>query len=134
MPLGNRSRRKDILQPFRIFYSLVEAYQAMLGVPVPDATQWDQIERVADCGYVVFAHLECLAAQGEIIYQDDTPVRILSLIDENLQRRAHAEAMGWARSKERTGMYTTALVVQVGEQTICLYYSGRAHAGDNLKA
>ena len=31
-------------------------------------------------------------------------------------------------------MYTTALVVQVGEQTICLYYSGRAHAGDNLKA
>jgi len=22
MPLGNRSRRKDILQPFRIFYSL----------------------------------------------------------------------------------------------------------------
>jgi hypothetical protein len=25
MPLGNRSRRKDILQPFRIFYSLVPA-------------------------------------------------------------------------------------------------------------
>ena len=31
-------------------------------------------------------------------------------------------------------MYTTALVVKVGEQTICLYYSGRAHAGENLKA
>jgi hypothetical protein len=31
-------------------------------------------------------------------------------------------------------MYTTALVVRVGEQTICLYYSGRAHAGENLKA
>jgi transposase len=25
-------------------------------------------------------------------------------------------------------------VVQVGEQTICLYYSGRAHAGENLAA
>jgi len=131
-------RARAVLAVSRYYLGLpffrVEAYQAMLGVPVPDATQWDQIERVADCGYVVFAHLECLAAQGEIIYQDDTPVRILSLIDENLQRRAHAEAMGWARSKERTGMYTTALVVQVGEQTICLYYSGRAHAGDNLKA
>src|SRR5262249_15514161 len=34
----------------------------------------------------------------------------------------------------RTGMYTTALVVKVGAQTICLYYSGRAHAGENLKA
>jgi hypothetical protein len=31
-------------------------------------------------------------------------------------------------------MYTTALVVKVGEQTICLYYSGRAHAGENLQA
>jgi transposase len=31
-------------------------------------------------------------------------------------------------------MYTTALVVKVGEQMICLYYSGRAHAGENLKA
>jgi len=31
-------------------------------------------------------------------------------------------------------MYTTALVVKVGEHLICLYYSGRAHAGENLKA
>jgi transposase len=29
--------------------SRIESYQAMLGVPVPDGTQWDQIERVADC-------------------------------------------------------------------------------------
>ena len=31
-------------------------------------------------------------------------------------------------------MFTTALVVQVGERTICLYDSGRSHAGENLKA
>ena len=31
-------------------------------------------------------------------------------------------------------MFTTALVVQVGERTICLYYSGRSHAGENLAA
>jgi transposase len=112
----------------------LQGYQAMLGVPVPDATQWDQIERVADCAYVVFAHLERLAAQGELIYQDDTAVRILSLIGENLTIRAQAKALGLSRPQERTGMYTTALVVKVGEQTICLYYSGRAHAGENLKA
>jgi hypothetical protein len=111
----------------------MESYQTMLGVPVPDATQWDQIERVADSGYVVFAHLERLAAQGELIYQDDTSVRILSLIEENHQAQAHAEAMGLARSEDRTGMYTTALVVKVGERIIALYYSGRAHAGENLK-
>lgn len=115
------------------FYRL-QGYQAMVGVPVADATQWDQIERVADCAYVVFAHLEVLAAQGELIYQDDTAVRILSLLAENRHLHAHAEAMGLSRPPERTGMYTTALVVKVGEQTISLYYSGRAHAGENLQA
>jgi hypothetical protein len=115
-------------------FSRVESYQAMLGVPVPDATQWDQIERVADCGYGVFAHLERLAAQGELIYQDDTRVRILSLIEENQRAQAHAEAMAVSQSSDRTGMYTTALVAQAGERTICLYYCGRAHAGENLAA
>ena len=61
-------------------------------------------------------------------------MRILSLIAENHQAQAHTEAQGIARSKDRTGMYTTALVVRVGERTICLYYSGRSHAGENLKA
>ena len=31
-------------------------------------------------------------------------------------------------------MYTTALVVQQSAQTICLYFAGRAHAGENLEA
>jgi len=79
-------------------------------------------------------YLERLAAQGELLYQDDTSVRMLSLRGANLKARAEAEALGCSRSKERTGMYTTALVVQVGEQTICLYYSGRAQAGENLTA
>ncbi len=112
----------------------LQGYQAMLGVPVPDATPWDQIETVGDCRYVVCASLERLAAQGELIYQDDTAVRMLSLMGENLKIRAHAEALGLSRPTERTGMSTTALVVQVGEQMICLYYAGRAHAGENLKA
>jgi len=112
----------------------IEGYQAMLGVPRPDATQWDQIERVGDCCYVVFACLEALAAQGELIHQDDTSVRILTLRQENQQMRASAAAQGLARAKERTGMFTTALVVRVGERLICLYYSGRAHAGENLAA
>ncbi len=115
------------------FYRL-EGYQAMLGVPMPDSTQWSQIEKVGDCCYVVFESLERLAAQGELIHQDDTTVRILTLIKENQQIRADAAAQGLSRPKERTGMFTTALVVKVGERLICLYYSGRAHAGENLAA
>jgi hypothetical protein len=131
-------RARAVLAVGRYYLGLplyrIEGYQAMLGVPVPDATQWDQIERVGDSGYVVFTYLERLAAQGALIYQDDTPVRILSLMDENQEIQAQAEALGLSRAQERTGMYTTALVVKVDGQTICLYYSGRAHAGENLQA
>jgi hypothetical protein len=114
--------------------SRLQGDQAMLGVPVPDTTQWDQIEKVGDWSSVVFESLERLAAQGQLISQDDTAGRILSLIGENLTRRAQAEAMGLSRPQERTGMYPTALVVKVGEQTLCLSESGRAHAGENRKA
>ena len=115
------------------FYRL-EGYQAMQGVPVADATQWEQIEAVARCGYGVFGFLERLAAQGELMHQDDTSVRILTLMQENAQIRARAAAQGLSRATERTGMFTTALVVRVGERLIALYYSGRAHAGENLAA
>ncbi len=75
-----------------------------------------------------------MAAQGEVIFQDDTPQRVLALIAENQQARAQARAQGKAKADERTGMQTTALIVQVGERRICLYYTGRRHAGENLEA
>jgi hypothetical protein len=65
--------------------------------------------------------LEKLAAQGEVIFQDDTPQRILTLIEENQKATAHAHAQGKAKADARTGMQTTALVVQVGERRVCLY-------------
>ena len=111
----------------------VQGYQAMLGVPVPDATQWDQIEVVGDCAYKVFAHMEREAAQGALIFHDDTAVRILALIKENSARLAAAQAQGVSTPAQRTGMHTTALVVKVGEHTAILYYSSRWHAGENLQ-
>src|SRR6266704_3572837 len=111
----------------------LQGYQAMLGVPVPDATQWDQIEVVGDCAYKVFAQMEREAAQGELIFQDDTAARILALIKANRDLGAAAQAQGLSTTNERTGMHTTALVVQVGEHTAILYYSSRRHAGENLQ-
>lgn len=95
------------------FYRL-QGYQAMLGVPVPDSTQWTQIEKVGDCCYVVFEYLETLAAQGELIHQDDTTVRILTLMKANQQIRAEAAAQGLSRPTERTGMFHIPAFLVVG--------------------
>jgi transposase len=132
------ARARAVLALARYYLGLpwhrLEGFQALVGVPVPDATQWDQGEIVGDCTHPIFKCLEQLAAQGEVIFQDDTPQRVLALIAENQQAAAQARAQGKAKSTERTGMQTTALIVQVGERQICLYYTGRRHAGENLDA
>jgi len=131
-------RARAVLALARYYLGLpwyrLEGLQAVVGVPVPDATQWDQVEHVGDCTYPVFQQLEKRAAQGEGIFQDDTPQRILALSEENQQARARAQAQGKTKTDERTGRQTTALIVQVGEHRICLYYTGRRHAGENLGA
>jgi hypothetical protein len=132
------ARARAVLALARYYLGLpwhrLEGFQALVGVPVPDATQWDQGEIVGDCTYPVFKWLEKLAAQGEVIFQDDTPQRVLALIEENQKAAAQARAQGKAKADARTGMQTTALIVQVGERRICLYYTGRRHAGENLEA
>jgi hypothetical protein len=102
----------------------LEGYQQLVGVPVADATQWDQVERVAGCVWPVFNELVYQAAQAERLHEDDTSVRILSLIQANTT----------AEPEERRGMYTTGLVALVGEHEIWLYFSGRANAGENAGA
>lgn len=68
----------------------------------------------------VCADLERLAAQGELLSQDDTSVRMLPRIGTNRPMRAPAEARGCSRPQERTGMSPTACVVKLGEPTSCL--------------
>jgi transposase len=132
------TRARAVLALARYYLGLpwyrLEGFQAVVGVPVADATQWDQAELVGDCSYPIFKWLETLAAQGEVIFQDDTPQRILTLIEENHRARVRAQAQGKTKTEERTGMQTTALMVQVGARRICLYYTGRRHAGENLAA
>jgi transposase len=131
-------RARAVLALARYYLGLpwyrLEGFQALVGVPVADATQWDQTEIVGDCSHPIFKCLENLAAQGEVIFQDDTPGRILALIAENQQARARAQTQGKTKTDERTGMQTTALIVQVGDRRIYLYYTGRRHAGENLEA
>jgi rRNA maturation protein Nop10 len=126
------ARAKAVIALGRYYLGLpfyrIERCQALVGVPVADATQWELAERVADSAWPVFESSWDLAAQGEVIFQDDTRVRILALLAEN--RRADATGA----PLERRGMHTTGLVVKAGERVICLYRSGRAHAGDNLSA
>ena len=100
-----------------------EQVQRLLGFPLPDATQFDLVEQVADAGYPVVKLLEKKAANGELVHNDDTSVKILSVIQDN---QAHPD-------KVRTGMQTSGIMAKAEGHTIALYYTGTRHAGENLE-
>jgi transposase len=93
--------------------------QAMGGVPLSEATMWERCEATADAGLGVFQQLMRQAADGEVMHTDDTWVRILSCLREDVQEKGRATN-------------TSGIVVKAGGRKIALYFSGRHHAGENL--
>jgi transposase len=111
------------------FYRLAKL-QAAFGVPLSQGTLWDRVLEVAEAVRPVAEHLAELASRAELLHCDDTPVRILTLMAENKQRK---EETGGKRKKgERVAMQTTAILTLTDGHWIVLYRSGRKHAGDNV--
>ena len=100
----------------------LERMQEVFGVPLPESAQFERCEAVADAALPVFLHLQGLAANGEVIYSDDTRVKILSCLKENEE----------LEEGERRATNTTGMVVEVVGRKIALYTNGRRHAGENL--
>jgi hypothetical protein len=96
--------------------------QECFGVPLAASTQWEIVYEAALKLYPVYLHLLYLAAQGELFHHDDTKIKILSLIKEQQERDA-----------KRKGMFTTAIVSKIDDKTIVCFFTGRNHAGENLK-
>jgi transposase len=98
-------------------------FQSLLGVPLPASTQWRLVEEVGGAALLVFPTLERLAANGDVIHNDDSHVKITDLIHRN---RLHP-------NKERTGMFTTGFISRTSERDIALFYNGTSHAGENME-
>lgn len=99
-----------------------ENFQNMLNFPLSDATQWDLTEQVAGCVIPVFNILKEQAANGSVIQNDDTWVRILSVIKQIKNGTAG----------ERSGMYTTNILSYHDGHKIALFLNGRKHSGENM--
>jgi hypothetical protein len=104
-------------------HNRIAILQAGFGIPLPSTTQWDLIEKAVNKVTPVYEQLVKAAAQGEVIHNDDTHMKILSVIKEN------AEAGG---NVKRKGVFTTGVISKSNEATIVLYYTGRNHAGENM--
>ena len=99
------------------FYRM-EKLEQQLGIPLPAATQWEIVEEVAELVKPARDELVRQAAQGEVIHNDDTSMRVLKLEREP--------------GEKRTGVFTSGIVATAPGWKIALYFTGRQHAGENL--
>jgi hypothetical protein len=107
------------------FYRLA-GLQGNLGIPLPVSTQWDKVDAAVARGCVsAYEEMIRTGAQGDLFYHDDTTMKVLELLKEN-RRMAPG-------SKERTGMFTTGVLAIWEGHQITLFFTGRQHAGENLK-
>ena len=103
-------------------FNRIEQLQACLGVPLAASTQWEVVEQVADRIFPVYLEHNYQAAQGNLVHNDDTTMKILELMKENDEQG----------SSERKGIFTTGIVSTTQNGQIALFYTGRKHAGENM--
>ena len=104
-------------------FNRIEQLQGSLGVPLAASTQWEIADAVANKAAPAYDELIRQAAQGDVLHNDDTGIKILSLIKEQIESE---------NDSSRKGMFTSAILSAVGDRKIALFFTGRNHAGENL--
>jgi hypothetical protein len=99
-------------------FNRLEHLQESMGSPLPASTQWDIAQGAAKRIYPAREELMRQAAQGYIIHNDDTTMKILALVNND--------------DEGRTGTFTTGILSVVEDKKIVLFFTGRNHAGENM--
>jgi len=107
-------------------FNRLEQLERNFGIPLPASTQWELVNDAAKQLAPLFDWYIDAAAQGEVLHNDDTPMKILELMAENEARKETGE-------KQRTGIFTSGVIARCEENLIALFFSGRNHAGENLQ-
>lgn len=100
-------------------WTRLQGLQHGLGIPLAAATQCQILAETAIPLGPAFQELVRQAAQWELVHNDDTSMRVLSL------DRSDVPA-------ERTGVFTSGIVWVFQQRRIALFFTGAKHAGENL--
>jgi transposase len=108
-------------------FNRLERLQADLGIPLPAPTQWEVVKRAADLLAPAYEELIRQAAQGEVLHNDDTTMRILELMGAPSSEAEPDDPLAG-----RTGIFTSGIAATSAGRKIALFFTGRQHAGENL--
>ena len=108
-------------------FNRLEHLQGSLGLPLPAATQWDLVKHAGRRMEPALEELIRQAAQGQVVHNDDTVMKVLALSDPP------REPTDSDRS-DRKGVFTSGIVSVLPGRRIALFFTGHRHAGENLAA
>lgn len=111
-------------------FNRLDRLQRSCDIPLPASTQWDIVNAAASILLPAYDELIRQAAQGEVLHNDDTTVRILELMGERAVKHPPEDDK---LDPKRTGMFTSGVVSVRAGVRIGLFFSGRQHAGENLE-
>jgi transposase len=104
------------------FYRLAGLQQG-LGIPLPSSTQWGIVLNSAGLIKPALEELIRQAAQGELVHNDDTTMKILC---------ACAASEPSPTQDARSGIFTSGILSRCEGRMIALFFTGKQHAGENL--
>jgi hypothetical protein len=110
-------------------FNRVERLQGNCEIPLAASTQWEIVRAAALLMVPAYEELTRQAAQGEVVYNDDSTVKILELMGQRLEKSPPADD---PHDPDRTGLFTAGVVATRAGNRIALFFSGRQHAGENL--
>jgi hypothetical protein len=121
-------------------FNRLQRLQGGLGIPLPVSTQWEIMRDAARNVAGVHEELVWQGAQGRVMHNDDTKMRILAWMGKRLEAYEKSRPKGSGDGKgedlqdDRTGIFTSGIVSIVRQHRIALFFTGRRHAGENLNA
>lgn len=110
-------------------FNRIERLQGNCEIPLAASTQWGIVSAAADLLVSAYEEFIRQAAQGEVIHNDDTTVKILELMGKRAEQSPPFDDL---HDPSRTGLFTSGVVATRAGIRIALFFSGRQHAGENL--
>ena len=104
-------------------FNRLEQLQRNLGIPLSASTQWDTLSKHEHAFAPLYQAYIVAAAQGKIVHNDDTTMKVLDLPDLSKSDKGDSD---------RKGVFTSGIVSIGDDHLIALFFTGHQHAGENL--
>lgn len=112
-------------------FKRLESHHEGWGVPMPDANQWELVDKADDLLLPLYRAIERHAIERATNFRiDDTGSVVITLKRQIEAELAALRAVGKSTKSVRTGINATGIYWETPDGPVVLYYTGRHHAGE----